>query len=165
MAVEKIHPDPLVAGRGLGVRGSRWPPPPLSSVSGGINLREMHVCSHVLRGPCVAGRPSHEDPRKKCLRSLSSRNNFISPEPLVSSYFKDTVNWQVIKLHTCEVLTHEVPFVSVLRMAPFRVLASVVFFFSDFQSLFPCYTLCVPESHLYAFWPKVGYNKSLPLTP
>lgn len=61
----------------------------------------MYVCSD-LKDHYITPCPLCEDPQKKFLLSLSRRNNFTSPEQLACSYFKDTVNWQVIKLHTWE---------------------------------------------------------------
>lgn len=53
----------------------------------------MYFCSDVLKGGYIMPYPLYEDHQKKFLSSLSSRNNFVSLEQLVCSYFKDTVNW------------------------------------------------------------------------
>ena len=120
----------------------------------------MYVCSD-LKDRDIAPCPLCEDPQKKFLSSLSSRNNFTSPEQLVCSYFKDTELARDQVTHTWG-FTYALPFafLSASRMAPFRV--PVFVWFSSPVPSHSCF-LGVLYGYLGAicmlFWHRVGYDK------
>lgn len=119
----------------------------------------MYVCS-VLKDRDIAPCPLCEDPQKKFLSSLSSRNNFTSPEQLVGSYFEDTELASDQVTHTWG-FTYALPlaFVLALHVAPLRVPVFVWFSSVTSHSCFlgVLYGYLGPICML--FWHRVGYDK------